>query len=92
MSIEFKEQPNEGECCVFVCTKSKAKGDRMVLHHKYETNKQEKEKYKSRIKTSISRLKPSQNKETQERNEEERSLCTWLRTLHHSKVHAAFSK
>jgi hypothetical protein len=88
MYIEFKSNPNEGECSVVDCKRSKAGGYRMVYHHTYETNAHEREVYKSRVKTPISRLKESENPNVQERNSEERSLCKLVCVHHHSVLHA----
>lgn len=92
MSIQFKLEPKEGECSVVGCTRSKANKDRIVLHHEYETNAQEKEKYKGRVKTPVSRLKPSEKEETQKRNQEERNMCTWVCIPHHSELHSGLSQ
>jgi hypothetical protein len=64
----------------------------MVLHHECETNAQEKERHKGRVKTPVSRLKPSEKEETQKRNQEERNMCIRVCIPHHSEVHSALSK
>lgn len=91
MSLRYKKVHVMGQCNIEGCMKSQAEGDRMVYHHMYETNPRERERYKSRVKTPISRLKESENPHVQERNREERSLCTTVCVHHHSILHAATS-
>jgi hypothetical protein len=92
MDVKFKSESKEGECNVEGCFKSKANGDRMVYHHAYETNVTERERYKHRVKTPISRLKESKNKNVQERNEEERRMCKTVCVHHHSILHATLGQ